>query len=833
MKNKRFKDKKKIKDHLNLPYCFYPNSYEGYHIHNISNKNSSITANLKRLTHSSYPSDVDHLLMQFFFETPHRLRIKIFDPFTERWEPPVPEVPGGLIASNESALYKVKLNPNDATFTVTRTSTRIPVFDTVRAAPLTFADQFLQISTYLSSDYIYGLGQHIEGLVLDTLWQQRVLWNLDQYPLPDRNLYGSHPFYLNMEPTGDAHGVLVLNSNALDAVIQPSPAVTFHAIGGIFDIYVFMGPTPDDVVKQYMEVIGMPFLPPYWSLGYHQCRFGYGSLNRTKQVWKQTRDAGIPFDVQWNDIDYMDKYNDFTYDKVKFKGLPEFVDEVHEAGMHYIPIIDPGISASEPAGTYPPYDDGFKAGIFIRNQSNLPFIGKVWNRATTTWPDFTHPSSIYWWSRQMLRYHNQVKYDGAWIDMNEPSNFWSGQKHGCSKNNLDDPFYMPPVYGGKLCYHTVCMDAKHRLGHHYDLHNLYSFTETIATNVGLKVVTGKRPFIISRATFPGQGKYGGHWTGDVVSDWKNLWLSISDILNFNMFGIPMVGADICGFNGNTTASLCLRWMQLGAFYPFARNHNEDTTVDQDPVSLGRDVVIASRQAFQQRYTLLPYLYTLFFKAFKTGSPVARPLFFEFPHVKETYTLDTQFLWGSGLMIVPALEENVNMVRAFLPGGIWYDWYTGKVIGEETPVHVILDAPLDSIPLLLLGGNVLPTQLPGNTTTESRKNPFRLQVALDVNGQASGELFWDDGDTLDAILGSVYTYIKFKCENNSLVNSVVYLGYESNMKLDYIRVLGVESDVSTVSVNNQDVKFDYRSDTKVLEIHGFTVPIYESFTVTWK
>lgn len=393
-------------------------------------------------------------------------------------------------------------------------------------------------------------------------------------------------------------------------------------------MYFLLGPTPADVVRQYTSTVGKPALPPLWGLGFHLCRFGYRTLNRTKYIMQRNLDAGIPLDVQWNDLDYMSHSNDFTYNKTTFAGLPEFVKNLHKRGMHFIPIIDPGISGSERPGSYFPYDKGIEMNVFVMNASSKPFIGKVWNDGTTVWPDFTNPKTIDYWTLMFHTMHDMFAFDGAWIDMNEPSNFLSGSTSGCPPGPLEKPPYVPGVNGGQLNYKTMCMSAIQYAGKHYDVHNLFGISEAVMTNFALAEVRGKRPFIISRSTFLGHGHYAGHWTGDVASSWEELKLSIPQILTFSILGIPLVGADICGFNGNTTAALCQRWMQLGAFYPFSRNHNTDDAFDQDPAAFGQDVATSSRDALLIRYSLLPYLYTLFWKAHVDGDTVARPLFFE-------------------------------------------------------------------------------------------------------------------------------------------------------------------------------------------------------------
>ncbi|MCL4124434.1 UNVERIFIED_CONTAM: hypothetical protein GTU68_019351, partial [Idotea baltica] len=702
-------------------------------------------------------------------------------------------------------------------------------FDTRGAAPLIFSDQFLQLSTLLPSSFVYGLGQHLEGLLLDTYWKRRVLWNADAIPQPESNLYGSHPFYMVLEPAGAAHGVFLLNSNAIEVILQPTPALTFRATGGILDLYVFLGPSPDQVISQYTEVIGRPFLPPYWSLGYHQCRFGYKSVEETKKVWKRTRDAGIPFDVQWNDIDYMERQNDFTIDPLAFADLPEFVDELHQVGMRYVIITDPGISAGEDPGTYAPFDLGIKDDVFVKNSSGLPFVGKVWNPTATVFPDFTRPNAVLYWTSLIAAFRDRLPFDGLWIDMNEPSNFWDGQKHGCPKNSsLEHPPFLPHVNGRLLSHKTLCMTARHYIGPHYDVHNLYGISEAIATNAALKMTKGtEAPFIISRSSFPGLGKFAGHWSGDVYSDWFNLWKSIGSVLTANLLGIPMAGADICGFNGNTTAALCNRWMQLGAFYPFSRNHNTDDGIDQDPVALGELVVRSSVKALTQRYTLLPFLYTLFAKAHSSGIPVARPLFFKYPQDSETYAMDTQFLWGNELMIIPVLEENATSVEAYFPEGKWYDWYSGHVVSSSGQEYLSLPAALDTIPLVVAGGSVLPCQNPANTTTQSRLNPFGLVIALNEDGQASGELVWNKPQDPG------FTEWTFRAISNHFTAvPVLHKPDEEVLTLEWITFYGVTSKVFLVKVNGAEVNYTYSAVSQTIRISNMAVNFKEPISVLY-
>jgi len=816
---------------LNVPYCFYPAAYGGYKFINITETHSGSVSFLQRTFKSPYPGDVAVIRMDIRYETEQRLRIKIVDPLRSRFEPPYPEVP--VMEHRVSTMdYEVQLDKTKTGFKVVRKSDNVAIYDAQDVGALVFADQFLQLSALLPSSYIYGLGEHRSSLLLSTHWQRFTMFNHDHVPEEDTNLYGSHPFYLIMEQSGNSHGVFLLNSNVMEVILQPAPAITFRTLGGLLDFSIFLGPSPQNVIQQYTEVIGRPHMPPYWGLGFHLCRFGYNSLNNTKQVWSRTREAGIPLDVQWNDLDYMNSSNDFTYDKEKFKNLPEFVEELHKLGMHYIPLIDPGVSGSEKPGTYPPYDEGLQLDIFIKNSSGQPFVGKVWNRVSTVWPDFTHPRTVDYWVQQLGRFHHEIPFDGAWIDMNEPSNFWSGGPEGCPNNNLEHPPYLPAgVNGGKLFYNTVCMSSLQYAGRHYDVHNLYGFTEAIVTSFAMAEIREKRPFVISRSTFAGHGQYAGHWSGDIASTWYDMKKTIPQLLNFNLFGIPLMGADICGFNGNTTAALCQRWSQLGAFYPFSRNHNTDDGIPQDPVALGPAVVQSARKSLLVRYSLLPYLYTLFWKAHVDGDTVARPLFFEFPSDVQTYNIDEQFLWGSALMIVPVLEEVKTDVSAYLPDALWYDFYTLASVAGGGTRHT-LSAPLDTIPLLIRGGSIIPTQTPNTTTTESRTNDFELLVALDKDGHATGFLYWDDGDSLNTYADRRYNLLNFTLAHSQLTGSAVWWGYSDMPVLDSVTILGVEKPVKSVFVNQASKPFSYHTVNKFLKVEDLKIHLNSTFSINW-
>ncbi|EPQ16443.1 Lysosomal alpha-glucosidase [Myotis brandtii] len=599
---------------------------------------------------------------------------------------------------------------------------------------------------------------------------------------PDVNLYGSHPFYLALEDGGLAHGVFLLNSNAMDVVLQPSPALSWRSTGGILDVYVFLGPEPKSVVQQYLEVIASVKPEP---LGQEAC----------VQVPGRLLGPGL-----------------------RLRG---------DACVH-VCSGDPAISSSGPAGSYRPYDEGLRRGVFITNETGQPLIGKVWP-GPTAFPDFTNPEALDWWQDMVAEFHAQVPFDGMWIDMNEPSNFVKGSVDGCPDNELENPPYVPGVVGGSLRAATICASSRQFLSTHYNLHNLYGLTEALASHRALVKVRGTRPFVISRSTFAGHGQYAGHWTGDVWSSWEQLSSSVPETLLFNLLGVPLVGADVCGFLGNTSEELCVRWTQLGAFYPFMRNHNDLHSLE--PYRFSETAQQAMRKALGLRYALLPHLYTLFHDAHTRGDTVARPLFLEFPEDPRTWPVDRQLLWGEALLITPVLEAGKVEVTGYFPAGTWYDLQTVPVeaFGSLPPpplaplkpaIHsegqwVTLPAPLDTINLHLRAGHIIPLQGPGLTTTESRKQPMALAVALTSSGEARGELFWDDGESLGVLERGAYTQLVFLARNNTVVNDLVHVSSEgAALQLRRVTLLGLASAPKQVLANGVPVSnFTYSPDTQ--------------------
>ncbi|EDV25113.1 uncharacterized protein TRIADDRAFT_56705 [Trichoplax adhaerens] len=372
------------------------------------------------------------------------------DADSTRYEVPIPLPKMNLQdQAAKDPIYSVEVNMDPFSLVVKRKSTDTVILD-ISHGGFIFEDQLLQISSSVPSKYLYGLGEHEHESLLhqNWNWHRWGMFSRDEFPGPNRNLYGVHPMYLNIEDdAANSHAILLLNSNAMEAVLTPMPGITWRTIGGVLDFYVFLGSTPSEAVSQYINAIGLPYFPPYWALGFQLCRWGYNSLDRVKQVVDDMRNADIPQDIQYGDIDYMSDQLDFTWNKTSYAGLPEFVQDLHQHGQHYIIILDPAIGASQPAGSYPPYEDGKAKDIFIRHGDGRPMLGKVWPPGNAAFPDYTNTTTHTWWQNHIVDFHRNVSFDGLWIDMNEPANFVQGSVEGCTNNQYNNPPYKPGKHG--------------------------------------------------------------------------------------------------------------------------------------------------------------------------------------------------------------------------------------------------------------------------------------------------------------------------------------------------------------------------------------------------
>lgn len=796
------------------------------------------------------------------------VRVTLRDANDTRWE-----VPNVVLLKPETHVvpnWNVTVGSVGGKFNiqVTRLADKVVLFDTSSVGDIVYENQYLSLGTSLPNNpNIYGLGERAAPLKLPT-GQTYTIFSRDNATPALQNVYGVHAFYMEMR-NGKAHGVWLLNSNAMDVVLEPN-SLTYKVIGGVLDFFFFVGPTPKDVVRQYISVIGTPEMIPYWSLGWHQCRWGYKTLAETQEVVTQYAANNIPLEVMWNDIDYMDAYKDFTTDPKNFPqdAMKTFIDNLHSKHQRYVMIVDPGIKVEQ---GYQAYEELLNKKLYILNSTGTPLIGKVWP-GFTLFPDFTNPGTTDYWISQLATFHSKIPFDGIWIDMNEVANFCDGDcpgplppvgsvsasaiplyktlpaPHGSkittvyrnAKHAVNDSFdpnnppYKPDNGGNPLYSHTISLSAMQHMGMQYNVHSLYGHYEGMATRKAADKIFGKRSLIVSRSSFAGSGRHMSHWLGDNHSTWQDMHESIAGVITMGFFGIPHVGADICGFAGETTKELCTRWIQLGAFYPFSRDHNAEGMIPQEPYVFGPDVAKIAADSIKLKYSLLPYYYTLHYHAHVTGDPVVRSLFYEFPADEATTENDLQMLVGPGLLVSPVLAEATTVVNAYFPAGPWYALSNGaKLVSKGETMQ--LEAPIDKINVHVRGGIIIPRQTAGMTTAEGRANPLQLLIALNDSNAASGDLFLDDGESYYTIQQQKYSYFTFVAGNRKLNIHPVVTKFTPIPALSDITIYGVNDSPSQIAVNGQPISknlWTYSNSFKRLLIHGLLQSITSDVSVTW-
>ncbi|KAI0450527.1 glycoside hydrolase family 31 protein [Xylaria acuta] len=831
-----------------------------------------------------YGTDVEALSLIVEYQAADRLHIEILPKYTGQtnrsWfvlpEALVPKPKAEVDATPESDLDFSWSDEPTFSFSITRKSTGNVLF-TTEGSRLVYEDQFIEFKSALPDNYnLYGLGETIHGFRLGNNLT-RTLYNADVGDIIDANLYGFHPTYLDTRyfevgqdgkltyaahPTDTSvqyksftHGMFQRNAHTQEILLR-GEGITWRALGGTIDLYFFEGPTQDQITKSYQKsAIGLPAMQQYWTFGYHHCRWGYQNWSVVQEVVDNFAKYEIPLETIWNDIDYMKAYRDFENDPDRYpydKGL-EFLNQLHEKNQHYIPIIDAGIYVPIPGNKsdeYPPFDRGLEQNAFVSNPDGSLYIGQVWP-GYCTWADwigalFGGARTSQWWISEVTEYHKKIPFDGIWIDMNEVSSFCLGSCGSSERDhsptgltssssataelaiadtrNVEFPPYVVNNYHGELGGHTMSSNATHSDGTlQYDFHNIWGHQYLNATYYALlNIFPKKRPFIIGRSTFAGSGRLAGHWGGDNYSNWPYLYFAIPQALSFSLYGMPMFGVDTCGFAGDVNEELCNRWMQLSAFFPFYRNHNEINAISQEPY-LWPSVIEASKKAMKIRYALLPYIYTTFYLSHSTGSTTMRALTWEFPDEPWLADADRQFMLGSSILVTPVLNEGATTVDGVFPGvgsgTIWYDWYTQtRIVGVEAGQNVTIEAPLGHIPLYVRGGSVVPMHEAGLTTAAVRASPWSLIVALDAKGEASGGVYIDDGESVNP---EATSWIDFSVSESALT-ATLSGDYEDGNPLSYVTILGVEGDVSGVMLGETKLGADswhFDPASRVLRVDG--------------
>jgi alpha-glucosidase len=588
----------------------------------------------------------------------------------------------------------------------------------------------------VEGEAIYGLGE--KAFDLNLRGRRVELWNTDPHTYDP----GVDPIHLSVPMLiglrdGRAYGFFFDNPGRawLDLGQERPERLDYRVGSGELCAYFLAGPGMADVLERYTWLTGRMPLPPRWMLGYHQSRWSYSPEERVRDLAAEFRSRRIPCDVLHLDIDYMDGYRVFTWDRERFSDPQRLLAYLRERGFRVIIIIDPGVKL-DPG--YHVHDEGMARDAFCKRPDGRHFRGPVWP-GECTFPDFTDPEVRLWWG-DLYRPLLEAGVAGFWNDMNEPAIF-AGE--------------MPP-------------DVVHRYeGHgasHGEVHNIYSLQMARACAEGARrIQPSERVPVISRAGYAGLQRYALVWTGDNHSKWAHLRLSVSICLNLGLSGIAFCGPDTGGFAGDCDGELLARWTQVSALMPFFRNHSALGTAQQEPWAFGEPYESICRRWIELRYELLPYIYTAAWQASRSGLPMMRPLALAFPDDLRTYSLDDQFLLGDALLAAPVGRPGQHSRRVYLPGGDWYDFWTG----ERASGDVVADAPLDRMPLYVRAGAVLPMGPVMQHAGEWPPEALSLHV---YPGDGESLLYEDDGHSM-AYQDGEYRLVRLACETSHGVLTV--------------------------------------------------------------
>jgi len=589
-------------------------------------------------------------------------------------------------------------------------------------------------------EHFYGLGE--KAAPLDKRREAFTNWNSDTpaYKEGTDPIYQTVPFYIGLQ-NGVAYGIFFDNSyrSYFDFGKSSQQYAAFSADGGEMNYYFFAGASIKKILGRYADLTGHMPLPPVWALGHQQSRWSYYPDTMVEEIVRRYRAEDLPLDVMHLDIDYMNGYRVFTWDKQRFPNPSALIEKLNRQGVKVVTIIDPGVKyqpegatalnqtnspgTSEPASqdkSYYVYNEGAAKNYFLKRKSGELYVGKVWP-GESVYVDFTLEAARHWWGdlHQALTNHGVA---GIWNDMNEPSDF------------VDQT--------GKSQMDVVSDDEGARTTHAKN-RNVYALLEARATYEGLeRLQPDKRPYIITRAGYAGIQRYSTMWTGDATSTWDSLALVVPMFETLGLSGEPFIGSDVGGFIGRGNGELLTRAYQISFLAPFCRNHKDISGYDQEPWRFGKYYEDIIRKYLKLRYRLMPFLYTTLEEAHRTGVPLFRPLLLNYQTDENTLNLDDEFMIGSDLLIAPIVKPDVTSRMVYLPQGTWFDYWTGKKHSGKEMIRV--DAPLETVPMFVRGGGIIPLWPEMNYVGEKPASPLTFEIYPDENGRAATTLYEDDG-----------------------------------------------------------------------------------------
>ena len=619
----------------------------------------------------------------------------------------------------------------------------LPFFETDNQGSFTY--------TLAEDDIVYGLGEQIRGI--NKRGWQYVSWNYDNpnHHEDTRSLYGWHKFIIVCGKVTFGAFFDYPGKMEFDIGYTRRDTMQIKAAKNDLTVYIITGENEKDIVKQFRGIIGRSYIPPLWAFGYGQSRWGYKNEADIREVAAKYKAAGIPLDSIYLDIDYMERYKDFTVDEERFPDLKGLAADMQAEGIHLVPIIDAGVKIED---GYSVYEEGVEKNYFCKNAEGGDFVGAVWP-GRVHFPDFLQPEARDWFGKKYAVLTEQG-IDGFWNDMNGPAIFYTEdrladtcaeiEKLTAGNMGIDEYFAFTGMVAGlngnigdyDKFYHNV----NGQMVKHSEVHNLYGMNMTRSANEALReICPDKRTLFFSRSSYVGAHRYGGIWQGDNKSWWSHILQSMQQLPALNMAGFLFTGSDTGGFGCDTTEDLMLRWLQYSLFTPLFRNHSADGTREQELYRFSN--ADAAGNMIRIRYSLVPYLYSEFLKAALQDEMMFRPLAFDFADDADAKQVDDQLLLGNELMIAPIYKQNAKGRYVYLPEEMMLvrmrsdEDYETEILPKG---HHYVPAELNELVFFIRNQKAIPFAKAAKNTAETDWNTVRL---LGYSG-CSYEMYADNG-----------------------------------------------------------------------------------------
>jgi len=643
-----------------------------------------------------------------------------------------------VLLSQENLKITLQFNPFALTIFSTSTDQIFAEFNPNKSFKF---DSNLSGDIKFHTQYVYGLAERAHNLLLQDTTSSFPyrMYNSDRLgynTYSKDSLYGSIPLITGKIPNSSAY-ISAFWQNTSETYVdihkKKSSSNTFWiSERGNLEVYFITGHSPAEHSRNLAKVLGFAAMPQLFTLGYHQCRYSYHNEQDLLHVNQNFNKFNLPCDSLTLDIDHTDNFKYFTWSTDLFPDPIKLQNDLAKDGRVLLTINDPHISVDS---DYFIFKEAQTKKLYVQKPDSEPFVGECFP-GNCIWLDYLNPETQEFWSSlyQYQNYQFSTPNLFAWNDMNEPSLFEQLDK-SMPKDNL----------------HTV-VDASGNpfQVQHREVHNIYGYCMHKSTYLGLinrNEDQNIRPHVLSRSFFAGSQKYTTVWTGDTMSTWEHLRVTVPMMLSMALCGVSFIGGDVGGFLGNPEPELLVRWYQLGSFMPYFRGHSDKRYDRREPWLVDEEYFPIIKESIREKYRLLQYWYTCFEEYCRTGNPVLRPIWWneEGEVEEEMMKEEERYMIGDGILVVPVLKEGQKTIKHGLKGR-WYDYYEKKEVKEGEEIEV----GIERIGVFVKGGKIIPQYEVKDEVKSSKdlkeNGEMIVMVALDEEEKAKGEIYFDDGET---------------------------------------------------------------------------------------